>query len=209
MPRISRAGAAGPATWPSGSRDGHRCRWPRRIRRWAPRDERAGRPRKADPLASSRRDLGHGSPTVAMRRGPAGLALAVGRCCRSPSWRRRLDRPVASLRTRYRSGSGCRPGACSPPRRRARHRCLVRRVVERGRPWRYSSGDPHRSSPTDARRCFFSRWSRMHGCEAGIGLVLVDVDADGVDAGGAGGVDDAVAGQARDLEHDVDARVLR
>ena len=46
------------------------------------------------------------------------------------------------------------------------------------------------------------------GLRGRVRLVLVDVDADGVDARRAGGVDDAVAGQAGDLEDDVDARVL-
>ena len=55
---------------------------------------------------------------------------------------------------------------------------------------------------------FFSALVRMHGCDGRVRLVLVDVDADGGDAGLARGVEDAVAGQAGDLEQDVDAVVL-
>src|SRR5262245_3226152 len=46
------------------------------------------------------------------------------------------------------------------------------------------------------------------GLRGRIRLVLVDVDADGVDAGGARGVDQAVARQTGDLEQDVDLAVL-
>ena len=42
----------------------------------------------------------------------------------------------------------------------------------------------------------------------GRGHELVDVDADAVDARLAGGLEHAVAGLARDLEHDVDLGVL-
>ena len=42
----------------------------------------------------------------------------------------------------------------------------------------------------------------------GYGQDLVDVDADAVDARVAGRLEDAVAGQAGDLEEDVDAGVL-
>jgi hypothetical protein len=43
----------------------------------------------------------------------------------------------------------------------------------------------------------------------GGGDVLVDIDADGVDAGVAGCLQHAVAGEAGDLEHDVDVGILR
>ena len=46
------------------------------------------------------------------------------------------------------------------------------------------------------------------GCLRG-GEVLVDVDADGVDAGVTGCLQHAVAGEAGDLEHDVDVGILR
>ena len=59
------------------------------------------------------------------------------------------------------------------------------------------------------RRCRRASSRRSSGCTSGgsgADEVLVDVDADGVDAVGAGGVEDAVAGQAGDLEQDVDVR---
>ena len=45
-------------------------------------------------------------------------------------------------------------------------------------------------------------------CGVRVGQELVHVDADALDVRGAGGVEDAVAGQAGDLEQDVDVLVL-
>ena len=183
MPRISSAGAR------TARAPRHRCL----VRRSASVGyERAGRPRSAGPLEPAARSCRSAVPASTPQSGVGGQVL---------------------------SGAGLHAGEGGVELRLDVGREHARRVVEGrdadavvrgveedvtalGRCRPRSPG-----SPVDDRHCDGAsrRWSGCRPAEAGYGQALVDVDADAVDAGGAGGVEDAVAGLAGDLEQDVDA----